>query len=83
MNYLTKPKLYNLGFLLNDKESRIKQGLMPQTISSDCFQDINEKKLRLNPYFNNPLFPIRGLYVDYNVEPKSSNAYYFKNIKNA
>ena len=32
-NYLTKPKLYNTGFLFNDTDSRIKQGLMPQDLS--------------------------------------------------
>ena len=36
-NYLTKPKLYNTGFLLNDKNSRIIQGLLPQGLSNNCF----------------------------------------------
>ena len=36
-NYLVKPKLYNAGYLLNDSYSRAKQGLMAQTLASDCF----------------------------------------------
>jgi hypothetical protein len=40
MNYLTKPKLYNTGYLLNDTNSRLKQGLMPQDLSSTCFNII-------------------------------------------
>ena len=34
---IPKPRLNNLGYVKNDSESRIQQGLMPQLISSSCF----------------------------------------------
>jgi hypothetical protein len=37
MEYITAPKLYNTGFLLDDDVSRVKQGLFTQDLSSDCF----------------------------------------------
>ena len=37
MNYITAPKLYNTGYLSDDSYSRVKQGLMPQILSSDCY----------------------------------------------
>jgi hypothetical protein len=63
--YLNKPKLYNTGFLVNDNESRKKQGLMSQDISNNWSVNINEKNLLTNPYYNNKFFPLRGIYVDY------------------
>ena len=80
-NYLTKPKLYNTGFLFNDTDSRIKQGLMPQDLSSNCFYGINEKKLLINPYYNNPLFPIRGIYVNYEDKQIPNNSPCLLNIR--
>jgi len=41
MNYIKKPSLYNTGYVLKDDISRMKQGLMPQNLSSVCF--INDK----------------------------------------
>ena len=80
MNYLTKPKLYNPGFLLNDEVSRNKQGLMPQYISNDCFSCMNEKKLLMNPYYNNSYFPLRGIYVNYEDKQIPNNSPYLRNI---
>lgn len=40
MNYLKKSNLYNTGYLLDDSNSRLKQGLMSQDLSSDCFNTI-------------------------------------------
>ena len=40
MNYIIAPKLYNTGYLLNETNLRLKQGLMPQTLSSDCFNTV-------------------------------------------
>jgi hypothetical protein len=40
MSYFNKPKLYNTGYLLDDTNSRLKQGLMSQDLSSDCFNTI-------------------------------------------
>ena len=40
MNYIIAPKLYNTGYLLDDTESRLKQGLMPQDLASDCFNSV-------------------------------------------
>lgn len=78
-NYINKPKLYNTGFLLNDRVSREKQDLMPQELSNNCFVGIKrsknndfydnynivEKNLLHNPYYNNKLFPVRQPYVNY------------------
>lgn len=32
-----KSKLYNTGYISNDSYLRVKQGLMPQVLSSDCY----------------------------------------------
>ena len=48
MNYLTKPILYNTGYLLSDNDLRLKQALMPQDLSSDCFNVI--------PNFSNTIY---------------------------
>ena len=46
MSYLTKPKLYDTGFLQNYSKLRMKQGLFPQELSSDCYISIpNFKKI--------------------------------------
>lgn len=58
---LNKPKLYNTGFLLDDSLSREKQGLLPQGISSLCYIYQDPEPLMANKYFNNVMFPIRGL----------------------
>lgn len=81
--YLTKPKLYNTGFLLNDKISRIKQGLLPQTMSNNCYVTstgiINDTNLLKNPYYNNQFFPIRMPYVEYGT-PIPDNSLCLRNI---
>lgn len=61
MSKINKPKLYNTGFLRDDSLSRMKQGLLPQDISSLCYIFRNPKPLEKNPYFNNVMFPIKGL----------------------
>lgn len=84
MNYLTKPKLYNPGFLYNDENSRIKQGLMPQDMSSNCYNGMSmkkEKKLLKNPYYNNPMFPIRSIYVNYENPQIPNDSYCLLNIR--
>ena len=72
-NYINKPKLYNTGFLQDDKVSRIKQNLLPQELSNNCYvgiqkrvnnnfydnYNITETNLLNNPYYNNRLFPVR------------------------
>ena len=83
-NYLNRPKLYDTGFLLNDRISRIKQGLLPQTMSNNCYVTptgiINETNLLKNPYYNNPFFPIRMPYVQYG-EPIPDNSLCLRNIQ--
>lgn len=81
MSYFNKPKLYNTGFLLNDKVSRFKQGLMPQDLSNNCFVGINETNLLKNPYYNNKMFPIRGLYANYEGPNIPDNATCLRNIQ--
>lgn len=71
--YLPVPKLYNPGFLLNDTISRQKQGLMSQEISNNWPTNINKQNLLKNPYYNNELFPIRGIYVNYDL-PEIQNS---------
>lgn len=39
MVYITQTKIYNTGYLPDDDESRRKQGLMYQNLSSVCFND--------------------------------------------
>lgn len=48
MSYLNKPKLYDTGFLQNYSDLRVKQGLFPQELSSDCFICV--------PNFNNSIY---------------------------
>lgn len=70
------PKLYNTGFLLNDKNSRIKQGLFPQTIANDCFVDMNnnvKQNLLKNPYYNNTVYPLKMPFVTYGTENSVPN----------
>ena len=79
-NYLTKPILYNTGFLLDEKELRIKQGLLPQGLSNNCYVNVNQpinseyyvsnsisQNLLKNPYYNNVLFPIKQPFVNYGI----------------
>ncbi len=51
-NYINKPKLYNTGFLLDDKKSRKIQGLLSQELTNDCFVDLN-KTVPKNRYIRN------------------------------
>ena len=37
MSYINAPKLYNTGFIQNYSNLRLKQGLFPQELSSDCY----------------------------------------------
>jgi len=39
MVYITQTKIYNTGYIRNDDDSRKKQGLMFQNLSSDCFNN--------------------------------------------
>jgi len=96
-NYLTKPVLYNTGFLLNDKELRIKQGLLPQGLSNNCYVDVNtnkpanasqsmsydieENNLLKNPYYNNILFPIKQPYVNYGTPSVPYNCPCLRNMR--
>ena len=85
MNYLTKPRLYDTGFLKNDKVSRIKQGLLPQTLSNNCYVTktgfINDTKLVENPYYNNVFFPIRMPFAEYETQPIPDNAICARNLR--
>ena len=58
---------YKLGYLQDDSVSRAKQGLPPQGLASLCYIYAKPDKLEQNPYFNNVMFPLRGLYVDYGI----------------
>ena len=67
-NYINKPKLYNPGFLLDDKNSRYVQGLLPQDLTNDCFigldktipknRSINKKQYSLtrSQFLNNDFY---------------------------
>ncbi len=70
---IAAPRLHKLGFQSDDSESRVKQGLLPQGLASLCYIYADEEKLKVNPYFNNVVFPIRGLYVDYGMTEIPSN----------
>ena len=93
-NYLTKPILYNTGFLLDDKELRIKQGLLPQGLSNNCYVNINQpikneyisrniedNNLLKNPYYNNVLFPIKQPFVNYGIPPIPYNCPCLRNMR--
>jgi len=94
-NYINKPKLYNTGFLLDDRISRQKQNLMSQELSNNCFvgikrnvndnfydnYNITEKNLMNNPYYNNRLFPVRQPYANYGGYKISNNCECLLNIK--
>lgn len=94
-NYLTKPVLYNTGFLLDDKELRIKQGLLPQGLSNNCYvnvnkpvnndyyisRSINDENLLKNPYYNNILFPIKQPFVNYGTPNIPNECPCLRNIK--
>ena len=94
-NYLTKPVLYNTGFLLDEKELRIKQGLLPQGLSNNCYvnvnkpvnndyyisHSINENNLLKNPYYNNILFPIKQPFVNYGTPSIPNECPCLRNIK--
>jgi hypothetical protein len=93
-NYLTKPKLYNTGFLLDDRDSRIIQGLMPQGLSNNCFVGINKdnnnyyynnynisrSNLDTNPYYNNSKFPIKQPFVNYGIQSIPDDCLCLSNI---
>ena len=79
-NYLKKPRLYQTGFLVDDRKLRYKQDLLPQNLSNNSFIGIDrpvnndyyrgfnivEGELLKNPYYNNRLFPILEPNADYN-----------------
>jgi len=48
MSYINAPKLYNTGFIQNYSNLRLKQGLFPQELSSDCYISI--------PNFNKDIY---------------------------
>jgi len=67
MSYLNKPKLYNTGFLQNYSDLRVKQGLFPQELSSDCFISVpnfNKSIYCKNCYgYDNPQNKYNALYL--------------------
>lgn len=79
-NYLKKPILYQTGFILDDRNIRRKEGLLPQNLSNNAFIGVDravnndyyrgfnivERDLIKNPYYNNRFFPILEPNVDYN-----------------
>lgn len=48
MSYINAPKLYNTGFIQNYSNLRLKQGLFPQELSSNCYISI--------PNFNKDIY---------------------------
>lgn len=74
------PRLHKLGFLQDDSISRQRQGLMPQGLSSYCYMYADETQLMGNPYFNNVMFPIRGLFVNYGTQPPPSDCPSLSNL---
>ena len=66
MSYLNKPKLYDIGFLKNDYCLRLKQGLFPQELSSNCFISV--------PNFSNSIYSKNS--YGYNNPQNKYNAFY-------
>jgi len=84
-NYINKPKLYNTGFLLDDRKSRYIQGLLSQELTNDCFVDLNKtlpKNRQLNnrkySLSNNPPFLNNDFYGNYSINKSNmlANPYY-------
>jgi hypothetical protein len=67
MSYFNKPKLYDTGFLQNYSDLRVKQGLFPQELSSDCFISVpnfNKSIYCKNCYgYDNPQNKYNALYL--------------------
>ena len=67
MSYINKPKLYDTGFLHNSSNIRLKQGLFPQELSSDCFipmPNFNNSIYSKNSYgYDNPQNKYNAIYL--------------------
>ena len=73
-NYkIHNPTLYDTGFLKDDSISRMKQGLDPQGLASYAYIYMSPDALNGNPYFNNVVYPVKGLSPDYSTDYLSPN----------
>jgi len=78
-NYLSKPLLYNTGFLpSNSTYIRMKQGLAPQDLASNCYQPkttLYRVPLQHNQVCNtNNLYPINLPVINYGMKPIPNNS---------
>lgn len=78
MIYLKAPSLYNIGFINSNYSDflRMKQGMMPQNLSSDCFSPPNWTSYNIpldNKYSCNGqnLYPMNFYNLTYNSDSPS------------
>jgi hypothetical protein len=73
MNTYTKPKLYETGYLLDDKNLRLKQGLMPQNLASVCFNTVPNVCKNCNKVLSTTAFSIAQKSTSQRVTPPVLN----------
>ena len=79
MIYLKAPSLYNTGFINKNYNDflRMKQGMMPQNLTSDCFSpaDWTSYNIPVDKRYscNGPnLYPVNFYDLTYNTDPPSN-----------
>jgi hypothetical protein len=79
MIYLKAPSLYNTGFIKSNYNDylRMKQGLMPQNLASDCFSppDWTSYNVPVEPQYacNGPnMYPVNFYNLSYGNNPPSN-----------